>query len=190
MEEVRKMTSLIASYHYNNGIRQMSINSKCLDDLKIERNEKDEFIPFIEELTKEVTLLTKKAQHQFYTKLKKLSLMIIPLLAPTKITHAQEITSFPLLEKSHGIELLPPEVIDILKQLILAFGTVSVALAILFLMGAGVYRMIGNERKAREWSVNVIKGFGQVLLAPVIILILTTLTALIFKNVRGLDAFF
>jgi len=116
--------------------------------------------------------------------------MIIPLLAPTKITQAQEITSFPLLEKSHGIELLPPEVIDILKQLILAFGTVSVALAILFLMGAGVYRMIGNERKAREWSVNVIKGFGQVLLAPVIILILTTLTALIFKNVRGLDAFF
>ena len=91
-------------------------------------------------------------------------------------------TNFPLLEKSHGIELLPPEVIDILKQLILAFGTVSVALAILFLMGAGIYRMIGNERKAREWSVNVIKGFGQVLLAPVIILILTTLTALIFKT--------
>lgn len=184
------MTSLIANYHYNNGIPQMSINRKSIDELKTERKENAQFIPFIEELTKEVNLLPKKARHRFYSKLKRLSLLIIPILAPTKITHAQEMTNFPLLEKSHGIELLPPEVIDILKQLILAFGTVSVALAILFLMGAGVYRMIGNERKAREWSVNVIKGFGQVLLAPVIILILTTLTALIFKNVRGLDAFF
>jgi len=167
----------------------MSIYDNDSCELRMKRNT-EQIAPFIEELTKEVKLLPKKVQIRFYTKLKKLSLLIIPILASTKITHAQEITNFPLLEKSHGIELLPPEVIDILKQLILAFGTVSVALAILFLMGAGVYRMIGNERKAREWSVNVIKGFGQVLLAPVIILILTTLTALIFKNVRGLDAFF
>lgn len=183
------MTSLIVNYHYNNGVRHMSIYDNDSCKLKMKRNT-EQIAPFIEELTKEVKLLPKKVQKRFYSKLKKLSLLIIPILVPTKLTHAQEITNFPLLEKSHGIELLPPEVIDILKQLILAFGTVSVALAILFLMGAGVYRMIGNERKAREWSVNVIKGFGQVLLAPVIILILTTLTALIFKNVRGLDAFF
>lgn len=179
------MTNLIVNYHYNNGVRHMSFNGR-----EAKRNKADQTLTFIEELTKEVTMQPKKIQQRFYAKLKKLSLLIIPILAPVKIAHAQEMTGFPLLEKSQGIELLPPEIIDILKQLILAFGTVSVALAILFLMGAGVYRMIGNERKASEWSVNVIKGFGQVLLAPVIILILTTLTALIFKNVHGLNMFF
>lgn len=175
------MTSLIANYHYNNGIRQMSINRKSIDELK-QKEKKWTVHTFYRRVNKGGEPVTKESTTSILFKTKRLSLLIIPILAPTKITHAQEMTNFPLLEKSHGIELLPPEVIDILKQLILAFGTVSVALAILFLMGAGIYRMIGNERKAREWSVNVIKGFGQVLLAPVIILILTTLTALIFKT--------
>jgi len=189
MEEGKRMTNLIANYHYNNGVRQMTLNWRG-SELKEERKEVDRILPFIKELTKEVTKQPKKIQQRFFAKLKRLSLLIIPILAPTKIAHAQEIISFPFLGKPQGLELLPPEIIDILKQLILAFGTVSVALAILFLMGAGIYRMIGNERKASEWSVNVIKGFGQVLLAPVIILILTTLTALIFKNVHGLNIFF
>ncbi|UUV25829.1 MULTISPECIES: hypothetical protein [Lysinibacillus] len=181
------MTKTIINFTYNDGTRKMIIDGKYIS--KLNDHKVDDVIPFINKLSKEVNCLSKKNQKKFYKTLQVVSLSIIPILHSTKKAHAQQMSNYPLLNNKES-DLLPPEIVDILKQLILACGTISVALAILFLMGAGVYRMVGNKVKAREWTVDIIKGFGQVLLAPVIILILATLTALIFKNVHGLEAFF
>lgn len=114
--------------------------------------------------------------------------IILPFLMPMQV-HAQG-EGFPLLEGSEGVELLPPEITELLIQLIVACGVIGVAFAIICLMIAGGYRMVGQTDKARLWSVDIIKGLGQVLLAPVIIFLLVTITGLIFKNVPGLGLFF
>lgn len=179
------MTNTIIRFDYNNGIRSMNING-----VPTVKSKEEEMIPFISNLTKEVNTLPVKKKKKFYKILQTTSITLISMIFSTKNALAQQMSNYPLLSNSKELELLPPEIVDILKQLILTCGTVSVALAIIFLMGAGIYRMIGNKAKAREWTVDIIKGFGQVLLAPVIILILASLTALVFKNVRGLEAFF
>lgn len=181
------MTNTIIRFDYKNGIRNMSING--VPSVKSIKS-KEEMIPFINNLTKEVNTLPIKKKKKFYNILQTTTIALIPMLYSTKKVHAQQMSNYPLLSNSKELELLPPEILDILKQLIMACETISVALAIIFLMGAGIYRMIGNKAKAREWTVDIIKGFGQILLAPVIILVLASLTALVFKNVRGLEAFF
>ena len=143
---------------------------------------------FMEALTKEVKNQPKHIQKRFYKILRNSYLVALPLLI-TPQAHAQKI-GFPQLDKAQGLDILPPEVMDILIQLIIAAGILGVAFAILCLMVAGGYRMIGQSAKAQNWSTDIIRGLGQVLLAPVIILILVTITSLVFKNVPGLDLFF
>jgi uncharacterized membrane protein YdfJ with MMPL/SSD domain len=143
---------------------------------------------FMEVLAKEVKNQPRHVQRRFYKILRNSYLVILPLLI-TPHAHAQKI-GFPQLDKAHGLEILPPEIMDILIEIIIAAGVLGVAFAILCLMIAGGYRMIGQSMKAQNWSTDIIKGLGQVLLAPVIILILVTITSLVFRNVPGLDLFF
>ena len=146
-------------------------------------------IPFIEQMAKEVNLKSKKIQKQFYRELSVICAIATPILSMKK-AHAETTMITPMLESGSGLGILPPEIMDILKQLILALGTLSIAVAMLLLMVSGVYRMIGQREKSIRWNTDVLKGFGQVLLAPVIILVLVTIVRLVFGNVRGLEAFF
>lgn len=130
--------------------------------------------PFMKEVLKEVT---------------KYSILITPLFLSKKAL-AQESTGFPMLDKAHGIDILPKEFVDIIIQIIMGCGVVGVGFAIICLMAAGGYRMIGQTDKARLWSMDIIKGLGQVLLAPVIILILVTIVSLVFRNIPALENFF
>lgn len=139
---------------------------------------------FIELAIKEVNQLSfiqkRKLQH-----LLTLSLLLIP-----SQVSAQEDIKFPLLKKAYGLDILPDDIVTILIELIIGCGIIGVALSILCLMIAGGYRMLGQTDKARTWSVDIIKGLGQILLAPVIILILVTVTGLVFHNIPGLELFF
>lgn len=140
---------------------------------------------FIETIAKEVKSQPKSVQKRFYKILKVTYLSAIPLLVTSK-AHA----NYPLLDGSYESKILPSEIVDILKEIILAAGVIGVLFAILLLMISGGYRMIGQRDKAQSWSKDIIGGLGMVLLSPVIILILVTLTSLIFRNVPGLDIFF
>lgn len=143
---------------------------------------------FMEVLAKEVKNQPKHIQKRFYKILRNSYLVALPLLI-TPQAHAQKI-GFPKLDEAEGLEILPPEILNILIELIIAAGILGVAFAILCLMIAGGYRMIGQKMKAQSWSTDIITGLGQILLAPVIILILVTVTSLVFRNVPGLDLFF
>lgn len=144
---------------------------------------------FIEEVVKEVSRQPSYIQKRFIKTALKTLLLSLPLLATTK-AHAQTPVGFPILEKSSQSSIIPTEISGILMEIIFAAGALSVALAMLCLIVAGVYRMIGQTEKAQKWSVDIIKGLGQVLLAPIVILVLVTLASLVFKNVPGLERFF
>lgn len=144
---------------------------------------------FIDAIAKEVEKKPKSVQKRFFKILRNSYLLVIPLLTTQK-AHAAGATNIPLFDKAYSLDILPQEIVTILIQLIVAAGILGVAFAMLCLMVAGGYRMIGQTDKARNWSSDIIRGLGQILLAPVIILILVTLTSLIFRNVPGLDIFF
>lgn len=144
---------------------------------------------FIEEVAKEVRSQSPYMQNRFFKTVQRTLLLSLPLLISTK-AHAQMPVGFPILEKSSQSNIIPSEIEEILMQLILAAGGLAVALAMLCLIVAGVYRMLGQTQKAQKWSVDIIKGLGQVLLAPIVILILVSLASLVFKNVPGLERFF
>lgn len=144
---------------------------------------------FIEELVKEVKMQPKATQKKFIKTAQKTLLMFLPLSISMK-AHAQTPVGFPILEKSSQSQLIPTEISELLMEIIFSAGALAVALAILCLIIAGVYRMIGQREKAQRWSIDVIHGLGQVLLAPIAILILVTLASLVFRNVPGLERFF
>lgn len=149
----------------------------------------DEIIPFIEDIEKEVRKLPQVKRMKFQ-KLITLSYAIILPFIPIEIASAESTQmNFPLIS-GKGNEFLPPEVMQILVKLILALGTLGVLLAIGCLMVAGAIRMLGNQKKAYVWSKDIISGLGQILLSPVIILILTTIVALLFSNVPSLNIFY
>lgn len=145
---------------------------------------KRKFSDFIERIETEVKSKPKSVQKRFYKILKSTYLSAIPLLVASK-AHAD----YPLLDSKYESKLLPVEITEILKELILVAGSLGILFAMLCLMAAGIYRIIGQRSRAQSWSKDIIGGLGQILLAPVIILILVTLTNLIFGNV-GLDIFF
>lgn len=147
------------------------------------------YTPFINDIVKEVKQQPLRVQKKFYRLLTGVQAFAIPMMAATK-AHAQENIDFPLLEKAYGLDILPDEIVTILVQVIIGCGILGVAFAMICLMVAGGYRVMGNRDKASTWSEDIIKGLGQILLAPVIILILVTLTGFMFQNIPGLDIFF
>lgn len=155
----------------------------------LNKEEKELYAPFIQAVVKEVNQQPLIVKKRFIQLMQKTQLLLIPFISTTQV-HAEERITFPLLEKAYGLDILPDEVVTIIIQLIIGCGILGVAFAILCFMIAGGYRMIGQADKARMWSVDIIKGLGQILLAPVIILLLVTITSLVFRNIPGLDLFF
>lgn len=162
---------------------------RCVTFVHEREKKEDMYAPFLRTMVKEVNQQPLAVKRKFVKLLQKAQLLLMPLLLTHKV-HAQENIDFPLLEKAYGLDILPDEVVTILIQMITACGIIGVAFAIICLMIAGGYRMIGQTDKARLWSVDIIKGLGQILLAPVIILLLVTITGFMFKNIPGLSAFY
>lgn len=95
-----------------------------------------------------------------------------------------------LAEQITQMGILPLEMVDLLINIITACGILGVLLAMICLMVAGGFRMMGQLERAKKWSVDVVKGLGQILLAPVIILILSLITTSSLNGIEGLDLFY
>jgi len=149
----------------------------------------DYYTPFIQAAAKEVKQYPLITQRKIFQLLTAAQIGLSSLVVTTE-AHAEERIQFPILEKAYELDILPSEIVNLLIQMIIGCGILAVAFAMLCFMIAGTYAMIGQVDKARTWSVNIIKGLGQVLVGPAIILLLTTLAGLIFRNVPGLDIFF
>jgi hypothetical protein len=96
------------------------------------------------------------------------SFMILPLrsmAAPSAIP----VTATNLPQTAEG---LPPELLALLLKLLVISVGASVILAAILLVGAGVMKMFRKKKEANEWTVDIIKGLIQILVAvPVVFLI-------------------
>lgn len=80
--------------------------------------------------------------------------------------------------------LMPKDIVTIGLWIIGIAATTSSVLAVLLMQLAGGYRMLRKENKkaATEWTQEIMKGYQQIVLAPVIILIIAFITYLFFGN--------
>lgn len=79
-------------------------------------------------------------------------------------------------------EILDPQLKSTILMVMAVVVTLSIAAAIIAAMLAGGWKMFFGGNQADAWSLNILKGFSQVLLAPVIIGIIVLLFSLLFGN--------
>lgn len=149
---------------------------------------KKSITPFMEDVIKEVKDYSKKDKKKMLRIIQGITVLLIPQMFIQK-TQAQTIST-QLIPTNVQSDIIPPEVMDIMSQLISSAGKIGILLAILLLIVTGILKMLGQSAKARKMSVDIIKGFGQVMLAPIIILLISMLTRLMLGGIDGLDFFF
>lgn len=74
---------------------------------------------------------------------------------------------------------------ELFQPLIEILGTalgVSLALAVLLFIAAGILRMLRKKKEATEWTTDIIKGFIQILIAIPLIFLLYYAATLILGN--------
>lgn len=99
-----------------------------------------------------------------------------PLTGATTTAAANQIT--PAMVMSWGLNLA------------LISVSVGVALSMTLLTLAGIYRMMRKRKEAEEWSVDVIKGLVQVLVAVPVVYLLFYLAQTVFKSLPILSGLF
>lgn len=99
-----------------------------------------------------------------------------PLTGATTTAAANQIT--PAMVMSWGLNLA------------LISVSVGVALSMTLLTLAGIYRMMRKRKEAEEWSVDVVKGLVQVLVAVPVVYLLFYLAQTVFKSLPILSGLF
>jgi hypothetical protein len=114
-----------------------------------------------------------KSEKKKYKKILKIflmttsSFMILPLRSMASTSVPVAATNLP-----KTAEGLPPELLELLLKLLVISVGASVILAAILLVGAGVMKMFRKKKEANEWTVDIIKGLIQILVAvPVVFLI-------------------
>jgi hypothetical protein len=79
-------------------------------------------------------------------------------------------------------EGLPPELLNMLiKLLVISVGS-AVILAAILLVGAGIMKMFRKRKEANEWTVDIIKGLIQILVAAPVVFLIYYLASLLFSG--------
>lgn len=134
-----------------------------------------------QELIKEVRQLPKNKIKQYKKNIKLFlvtatSFMMLPLrsMAESSIPTA---TNLP--KTATG---MPPELLDLmLKLLVISVGT-AVILSMILLVGAAVMKMFRKKKEANEWTVDIIKGLIQVLVAVPIVFLIYYVANMLFSS--------
>ena len=205
-------------------------SNKRVDEPTKPTPETNPYIPFIEDIVKEVGNLPNKRRKIFANSLAKVGVMVTSLYGATLLTKQPQAEAsgldqlLPYLQQKSATErhyrlqqqslnqqspsgemipvdgnvitsikeigILPVEIVDLLIDIIVTCGMLGVLLAIICLMIAGGFRIMGQLERAAKWSVDIIKGLGQILLAPVVIILLALITNLVLGGIEGLDLFY
>lgn len=134
-------------------------------------------------LIEEVKTLKKKERNQYKKKIQTFLatassfLMLSPLTLTAKATN----TTVPVTNLPKSAEGMPPEIMDLLiGLLVIAVGT-GVVLAAILLVSAGVARMF-RWKNASSWTVDILKGFTQILIAVPVVFVIYYVANLIFGS--------
>jgi hypothetical protein len=105
------------------------------------------------------------------------SFMALPLKSMANTLPSTTASTLP----THA-EGIPPELLDLLlKLLVISVGSAVIFAAIL-LVAAGVKRMLGNRKESSEWTVDILKGLVQVMVAVPVVFMIYYVVSLLFKG--------
>lgn len=80
---------------------------------------------------------------------------------------------------------LDPDVAKTLLLLEITCAALGAAAAVIGLMIAGVWKMFFGGKQADEWTTNIFKGLGQVIIAPIAVALIVGLATLLFGGLPG-----
>lgn len=144
----------------------------CVRDYndKLNYKFKEESPHFLEQITvEEVKSLSRRDKKRLLKVYKTTFLTCVSLLVLTTPTFAA----------TEGVSV-PKDLMDTVITIQLIAVLIGVGLAKIFLIMAGITRMLRKEKISKEWTVDIIKGLAQVLTAPVIVMLLTFVVNLLF----------
>lgn len=95
-----------------------------------------------------------------------------------------------LFDKASSMGILPVEVVDLIITVLKTCGVLGLLLAMICLVVAGGLRMVGDVERSAMLVQDTIKGLGQIVLAPVIIILLALFTNFMLGGIAGLDLFY
>ena len=175
---------------------QVNLSAKGLDSkihynrfepIVIQPEKKVNFL--VETFRKEVELAEGGKQRKKIKKLKKLMKVSLSVLA----------TGLHLSPRAFAQTATTATNIDpITPALVMKFGltvalvavSAGVALSMIMLTIAGMYRMFRKRREAEEWSQDIIKGLVQVLISVPTVYLLYFLAQLLFQHLGALKGLF
>ena len=123
-------------------------------------------------IMEEVKKLTKKQKKKFQQVAKTFLLTTVSFLSLSSKSMAA--SSNPPTVTPAVSAAMPPELMEFMMMALGMTVGVGVILSAILFASAGIMKMMGKKRRkdAEEWSVDIIKGFTQVLLStPIIFLI-------------------
>ncbi|MGM7720520.1 hypothetical protein [Metabacillus sp. Hm71] len=124
----------------------------------------------IESIEREVKKLPSKKKKVLYTIAKAtLTASISSLMLVSPVFAATPTTA-----------IMTTDIMKIGMYLIGICAAVSTILAIILSQLAGAYRMLRKSKEATEWTTDILKGYVQTLLAPVLIITIAFLAYLLF----------
>jgi hypothetical protein len=143
----------------------------------------------LQNIQEEVKHLSKQ-QRKKYIKIAKATLLtsasilmlVNPLLASAQVPTAVMATASLVTTSTAANMIMPSDIIKIGVYLIGLLMALSTITAIILYQTSGVYRMLRKSKEATEWQLDIKKGFSQVILAPVIIILIAMLGFLLFGN--------
>lgn len=98
-------------------------------------------------------------------------------------THSMCVSMFLLAQPTFAATTeLDPDVQKSILILEITCAILAVALAVVGLMAAGVWKMFFGGKQADEWTTNIYKGLGQVIIAPIAVALIVGLATLLFSN--------
>ncbi|MEH7374059.1 hypothetical protein [Neobacillus drentensis] len=105
------------------------------------------------------------------------SFLVLPLKSM-----AAPLQNMPASTLPNHAEGIPPEILELLlKLLVISVGSAVIFAAIL-LVAAGVKRMLGNRKESSEWTVDILKGLVQVMVAVPVVFLIYYVVSLLFKG--------
>lgn len=80
--------------------------------------------------------------------------------------------------------MMPPELMQLMLTILVIVVAIGIILSAILMASAGIMKMLGKKRRkeAEEWSVDIIKGFIQVILSAPVIFLLYYIASTLLKS--------
>lgn len=144
----------------------------------------------VDSLVKEVSGGTKSQQQRKRKQLRKLMQVSSSVLG-LMVGMTSPVSANSLLTTNSTVEpITVDKIFEFGQTLAVLSVSAGIALSMVLLAIAGMYRMLRKQREAQEWTSDIIKGLVQVLISIPIVYILYVLAQALFSSLPGLSGLF